>query len=42
VFRDVTRDVYDTLMAGELDHAATGANDDEAFDALIRGNDTVR
>jgi hypothetical protein len=42
VFRDVTRPVYDTLRAGELDQAATGVNDGEAFDALIRGNDTVR
>jgi 2-oxoglutarate ferredoxin oxidoreductase subunit beta len=40
VFRDVSRPVYDTLMTEQLDQAATGANDDEAFEALIRGNDT--
>jgi 2-oxoglutarate ferredoxin oxidoreductase subunit beta len=40
VFRDVARPVFDTLMADQLDQAAAGPNDDEAFDALIRGSDS--
>jgi 2-oxoglutarate/2-oxoacid ferredoxin oxidoreductase subunit beta len=41
VIRDVTRPVYDTEMAKQLDQArAKGPGDDDALNALLRGNDT--
>ncbi len=40
VFRDVERPVYDEMMLGQLNSAATQSpGDDAAFDALLAGND---